>query len=134
MSKRLPFPIFMILIIIYFILLTKIPAYVSNLTKLPGWSLLLPHILLFIYILEKISKFAPQKIEQFILNKGKLTEDRQVNWNNALAISIISILEGIFLRSIEGFVTIFLMILNLSILIALHSITSPKQENEVKND
>lgn len=82
--------------------------------RLPNWAFYFPFFILCVYFIEKMSRFGPEQREIKFFQTTALMPIREklTFWTSTFGLSIISVLEGFFLPSINPYVGFSLMFLN----------------------
>jgi len=101
--------------------------------RLPNWAFYFPFFILCGYFIEKMSRFGPEqrKIKLFQTAAFMPIRERLFFWISTFGLSIISILEGFFLTSVNLYLGFLLMILNFLVWIGVIYWISLKNKQRV---
>ncbi len=135
MNKKLSRPVLISIQLIWFLITIFGATFITTATKLPMWSLLFPVINVYLYGFDKISKFDPQINKPAFLSKisAMSAKDKMIFWISTLGISIISVLEGFFLKLKGENTDVLVFILNSALWIGIQWVSSPNLRKVIIN-
>jgi hypothetical protein len=120
---------------VVFILASATITHTIKTLKLSEWYFGFPYFIWIIYFSEKISQFGPEKWKLNIFHEVSSMQirARMIFWISTISISILSILEGFFLPSVNLYIGFLFMILNFLVWIGVNWISLRNEFANEKN-